>query len=758
MLFVSDILSTSGCLYITYDNRLETEFEDKFVIMATSQAKKIVNLYKTLVRNPSLTDAKIFELNENEISILSTWTQRNLERKTNQKFCQTYILDSKLQVQTQSFPFDVTTELLTDFTEDKQCKAILRQATIENTTKQFIEIWDKQRLVKNYDLTALDVHGDVYTDSEFSSFQWSPDKTKVLYIAEKKQPESEPFYKQKRINKEDKNKKDENEVTVGNEYVYKPHWGEQLVGKHHPVVAVLDTTTDTISALSGIPNDLSPAQVLWTADSQGVVGVAWKHEPRHLGLIACTNRLSWIFLLKDGEYKKLSSDGCAVHSPRFSPDKKYLIWLEREAGGPHHNTHRLMHLEFASENSKADILVDIVNSSIPIQNAEKFYGLYGRLPRHCWSTDSQYIFLSTAQQNNTRSYIINRKTKTITEIQNDKSSLAILDVKDDIIAFSETSLLEPSMLSVGRFDSETISNGHIKRNKISIPEKIPGTENLMYEPSEYDYDNDEEIKHFNFIYFGPKSGNDKSIPLIIVPHGGPHSNYANSFVLDYFLLVLSGFAVVQVNYRGSTGMGSKNVEYLQGKVGDVDVKDCVTATEEALRKYSWLNPNKVGIIGGSHGGFLVTHLSGQYPDLYKAVVARNPVIDIAAMFTISDIPDCRNALSKEERIMCAAEINYTFDESAPMSESDRIEMFVKMFKCSPIIHVNNVKAPTLLCIGSSDLRVPPSQGKLWFQRLKANDVRTKMLVYNDNHPLASGTAEIDNVINACLWLHEHVGV
>lgn len=77
-----------------------------------------------------------------------------------------------------------------------------------------------------------------------------------------------------------------------------------MVGKHHPVVAVLDTTTNTISALSGIPNDLSPAQVLWTADSQGVVGVAWKHEPRHLGLIACTNRLSWIFLLKDGEYSK----------------------------------------------------------------------------------------------------------------------------------------------------------------------------------------------------------------------------------------------------------------------------------------------------------------------------------------------------------------------------------------------------------------------------------------------------------------------
>ncbi|XP_043515527.1 acylamino-acid-releasing enzyme-like isoform X2 [Frieseomelitta varia] len=729
--------------------------------MATNQIENTVHLYKTLARNPSLSSARILDVSENGITILSGWSQRNLERRTNQKFCQTHILDSKFQVQSDSFPMDTTVESLSDYTEDKQRRAVLRQALIENTNKQFIEIWDKQRLVKNYDLSALDVHGDVYTDSEFASFQWSPDKTKVLYIAEKKQPKSEPFYKQKPINKEDKDKKEEN-VTVGNEYIYKPHWGEQLVGKHHPVVAILDTTTDTISALTGIPDELSPAQVLWAADSESIIGVAWKHEPRHLGLIACTNRLSWIFLLTKGQYNKLSKDGCAVHSPRLSPDKKCLIWLEREAGGAHHNAHRLMHLEFTCKNSKyftqADILIDIVHSSIPIKNAEKFYGLYGRLPRRCWSMNSQYIFLSTAQQNNTRSYIVDTKTKTVTEIQNDKSSLTILDVKNDVIAFSEMSLLEPPTLTVGKFDSKTIATGHIKKYRVSVPETIPGTENLMYEGSEYDYDNDEEIKHFNFIYFGPKNGNDKSVPLIIAPHGGPHVNYANSFILDYFLFVLSGFAIVQVNYRGSTGMGSKNVEYLQGKVGNVDVKDCVTATNEALRKYPWLNPDKVGITGGSHGGFLVTHLSAQYPGLYKAVVARNPVIDIAAMYSISDIPDCRNALSKEERIKCAAEINYPFDESAPLSESDRVEMFVKMFKCSPIMHVNNVKAPTLLCIGSNDLRVPSSQGKLWYQRLKANNVKTKMLLYEDNHPLASGTAEIDNVINACLWLHEHIGM
>lgn len=60
-------------------------------------------------------------------------------------------------------------------------------------------------------------------------------------------------------------------------------------------------------------------------------------------------------------------------------------------------------------------------------------------------------------------------------------------------------------------------------------------------------------------------------------------------------------------------MGSANVEYLQGKVGDVDVKDCITATQEAIKKYLWLDPERIGLCGGSHGGFLVTHLSGQAP-------------------------------------------------------------------------------------------------------------------------------------------------
>lgn len=74
------------------------------------------------------------------------------------------------------------------------------------------------------------------------------------------------------------------------------------MGKHRPVVVILDTEADTITPLSGIADDLSPGQPQWTPDGEGIVGVAWIHEPRYLGLISCTNRESWIFHLKNGEY------------------------------------------------------------------------------------------------------------------------------------------------------------------------------------------------------------------------------------------------------------------------------------------------------------------------------------------------------------------------------------------------------------------------------------------------------------------------
>ncbi|XP_063974905.1 acylamino-acid-releasing enzyme-like isoform X2 [Diachasmimorpha longicaudata] len=740
--------------------------------MSSQEMEKIVKLYRLIAQNPGLSSAKIIRTNSSEIGVETTWSQRNLERSISQTFKVDYSLTSKFEVRSQSFPVDVTSELASKTSNDNQRKAILRSATIKGkeSPTQFIEIWDTRCQIKNYDLSSLDVHGDVYTDTEFGSFQWSPDTTKLLYIAEKKLPKSEPFYKQKPQEKKSEDKADEEDKisadttdeksedehqekdkkaesksdketpVKGNEYIYKPDWGEALVGKHQQVVVVLDTITDNLTVMPGIDESLSPGQLIWTPEGDGIVGIARNHEPRYLGLIACTNRESWVFLLKDNIFQKLSADNRGVRSPRFSPDGKKLVWLERELNGPHHTTHRLMSIDWKSEDRTPSILIDLVKTKISINRGVPFYGLYNRdFPRRCWSKDSKYLFLSTPQRSNVRSYVLNTETKVLTQIDNDDTSLAVMDVFDDIVLMSNTSLLVPSRLVATRFEGE---EGKIEFSGITEASAIEGVENLKTESTDYVYEGEESVKDFNFTYLGPKGGEERSIPLIIAPHGGPHSNYANIFGQESALLALLGYGIIQVNYRGSTGMGLDNVEYLQGRVGDVDVRDCVTATRESLKKYPWLDPNRVALAGGSHGGFLVTHLSGQYPNMYKAVVARNPVIDIAAMFTISDIPD-----------WCAAVTNVSYDD---MSSEETTEMVVKMFKCSPIVHAHKVKAPTLMLLGKKDRRVPPSQGKHWYLRLKANGVKTKMLVYDDNHPLSTGPVEIDEIINSILWLNDHL--
>jgi acylaminoacyl-peptidase len=91
----------------------------------------------------------------------------------------------------------------------------------------------------------------------------------------------------------------------GEEHVFRPDWGEQLEGKHQSVVIECDIEAETLSVLEGIPDHLSPGQVIWTPDGKGIVGVAWENKPPRLGLIYCTNRPSYVFhLTADGDFSK----------------------------------------------------------------------------------------------------------------------------------------------------------------------------------------------------------------------------------------------------------------------------------------------------------------------------------------------------------------------------------------------------------------------------------------------------------------------
>ncbi|KAH1012228.1 hypothetical protein HUJ05_011421 [Dendroctonus ponderosae] len=646
----------------------------------TARVDKIVKTYKSLAQIPALLGAQIQSPN----IVNAVWSQRNLETGSIAKFSRTLFINN-LQTVESTLPVDVSKEILSRLSESQKLRAVLR----ESDSKQFLEVWQSNKLVRVVDLAALDVHGNVYADVEFSSFEFSPDETKLLYVAEAKVPKSEPFYKRKKPEEPKDGGDAPKPPTRGEEHLFEQDWGEQLVGKKKSVLVQYDISNDSVEILKGVPDNVCVAQPKYSPDGSYIVGVAYSVEPRKLGLIYCTNRPSTIFQLDfNGAYVELPLPNKSAKSPRFTPDGQRI--------------------------SEAQAVVGLVKSKVEIANKRTFYGIYNTgFPKRPWASNNQ-LLINTNQKYTINSYIINIDSGDITELEFADGSQIVLDVKDDLVLALRRNFLVPDSLVIGKLAQIVSGNGAQWTEltpKIEVPELA-----------------------------GSTAGDDQKVPLIVWPHGGPHSAFANYFILEAALFLSLGYAIVLVNYRGSIGSGNDSVEFLLGKIGTTDVRDCIQSVEVALKEYPWLNENKLALCGGSHGGFLVAHLSGQYPDKFKSVVARNPVIDVASMSIISDIPD-----------WCYAEAGSVYTQKGQVDN----DTLMKMRTVSPIMHAHKVKAPTLLQIGSKDLRVPPHQALDYYHRLKANGIKVKMNLYDDNHPLGSVPNEMDNVINTALWIEEH---
>nr|CAH7731579.1 unnamed protein product [Callosobruchus chinensis] len=512
-----------------------------------------------------------------------------------------------------------------------------------------------------------------------------------------------------------------------------------MVGKKYSVLAEYDIENDSVTILKGLPGDICVAQPKYSNDGSYIVGVAYQTEPRKIGLIYCTNRLSTIFRLDlNGNYLSLPLKDVSVKSPIFSCEGKYLLWLQRKALGPHASCMALVKTELPlTEGSSVEIVVPVVETEIKINEGKTFYGLYnGNFLKRPWASGNR-LLVNTNQKYAVNSYVINIDNGDISELNNDDGSQIILDVCDDIVLAVQRTYLKPDKLLLGKLSA---CGADIAWNDLTSSEVVEGLENCTYQYLDLITEGD-DCNSFNAIYLGPKDGKEKSVPLIVWPHGGPHSSFTNNFILQGAMYLKLGYAILFINYRGSLGYGQKCVEFLPGKIGDTDVKDCILATDTALKKFSWLNPDAMALVGGSHGGFLVAHLSGQYPDKFHAVVARNPVIDVSSMSIISDIPD-----------WCYVEAGKEYTQKGEVDN----ELLLKMRKASPIVHAHKVKAPTMLQIGSKDLRVPHHQGTEYHLRLKANGVPTRMHVYDDSHPLGSIPNEFDHIINSILWINEHL--
>ena len=203
----------------------------------------------------------------------------------------------------------------------------------------------------------------------------------------------------------------------------------------------------------------------------------------------------------------------------------------------------------------------------------------------------------------------------------------------------------------------------------------------------------------------------KQYPVVLNVHGGPHTQYGETYFDEAQFQAAAGFVVLMSNPRGGSGreqawgqaiMGPQHATAPGSGWGGLDVDDVMAVLDTALERYQFCDGTRVGMQGGSYGGYMATMLAGRYSDRFKAICSERAVnnvlteevnSDIATIFRVEHGPNHIDAPEEYERL-------------------------------SPIQHVRNITCPLLIIHSENDLRCPINQAEELFvaMRLLGKDV------------------------------------
>ena len=345
-------------------------------------------------------------------------------------------------------------------------------------------------------------------------------------------------------------------------------------------------------------------------------------------------------------------------------------------------------------------------------------------------TSSKTIFC--AYTSDSRWYLgcIDLLSKKLTKIDLPYTEYSSINYSDGVVAFKAGSpKSSPAVVSL-----KLSGQGHTKISRpiadtmhiddISIPESIefPTENNLTAHGFFYPPQN---RKYQGLVNSKP--------PLLVKIHGGPPGATGSSLNQGIQYWTTRGFAVLDINYGGSTGYGTEYRRRLDGSWGEVDVADCINGALYLI-KHGRVNKDSIAIDGGSAGGFTVL-----------ATLASSNVFKAGASFYgVTDL----EALARDTHKF---ESKYLDRLIAPYPSG------VSVWKeRSPINNIKNISAPVILFQGLEDKVVPPNQAEMMVQALKDRNMQVAYIAYEGEQHGFRQAANIKRTLEAELFFYSKI--
>lgn len=412
----------------------------------------------------------------------------------------------------------------------------------------------------------------------------------------------------------------------------------------------------------------------------------------------------WVIDAAGGPLAKVSDHAEADNSPRWSPDGQTIaflssvpershpkIWLASSAGG---QTSRL-----AAES------VDLIPTALR------------------WAEHGKALYFETGVKGESHLYRVDLAAKLAAPVTSGARTVHLLDISDKTdrltYAVNDSTHLDDLYIADLRGQHErqlTHLNAALwKQLQLTTVERVP-----------YKGADGWDVDGFLMKPIGWEAG--RKYPMILSVHGGPAGMYGFDWFHEFQVYAGRGWAVFFTNPRGSTGYGEKFERGVHLEWGGKAYTDIMNGVDAVIAKHSWIDAARLGVTGGSYGGFM-TNWIVSHTDRFKAAVTLRSISNF-----ISDDGTRDGAYGH------AADFG-----------GDIFDRFDAYWNASPLKYARNVKTPTLILHSDQDFRVPIEQGEQWFRALQHFGVPSEIVFFpRENHNLTR-TGEPKHLVESIKW-------
>jgi len=516
---------------------------------------------------------------------------------------------------------------------------------------------------------------------------WSPDSSRIAFLRRVRDEAYE---------EEDDSKRAPRRFTRGLYKLDSVGW----VGDRRKHLFVVDLDGEERQLTEG---DCEDDDFAWTADGARLVFASLRGERWDVDMVTRLYEVD----ASGGEARQLSPDDGSYHSPSFSPDGSLLAYrYEIEDGTyPHHPQIGVMQPDGTGGR--------LLTTSLDRQTAP-----YPLLREPLW--DGDRIVFTVEDGGNVHLYAVAADGSAEPELLvGGERTIGLYDVRGGELVYTATTHTAPTELYAGADARRLTDVGKAFREGRELVEAERFTA-VSKDGTEVD------------AWLVRPAGFEEGVryPVLLSIHGGPFSQYGTGFFDEFQVYAGGGYAVLFSNPRGGSGYSEEWGRAIRGPIdgvgpgwGTVDFEDVMGVVDTALERFDFLDPERLGVIGGSYGGFLTSWTVG-HTNRFKAAVSERAVNHHVSAFGSSDI-------------------YWLFERQFGGPMWEHVDEWLRM---SPATYAKDIETPVLVLHSENDLRCNIEQGEHLFMLLRLLGKEVEMVRFPaEGHELSRAGSPVHRV-------------